>query len=153
VLRILIADDHPVIRRHISKTLQRQKDWEVCGEAATGREAVLLNAAQQPDLVVLDLSMPEMSGLEAAKLIHEQSPGTDIILMTMHEFFVLMEELHTLGIRTCVPKTELQELVNAVCNVHQSRLSSKLAVSAVPETIPDLREHDQPPSSRNSDGS
>jgi two-component system nitrate/nitrite response regulator NarL len=123
----LVADDHPVIRRHICRTLQSEKDWEVCGEAGTGLEAVRLNATEQPDLVVLDLSMPEMTGLEAAKLIHEQSPGTDIILLTMHEFFDLMEELNRLGIRTCIPKTELQELVNAVRNAHQCRLSSKTA--------------------------
>ena len=127
MLRILVADDHPIIRRHICRILQNEKDWEVCGEAGTGREAVALNATEQPDLVVLDLSMPEMTGLEAAKLIHEQSPGTDIILLTMHEFFDLMEELNRLGIRTCIPKTELQELVNAVRSAHQSRLSSKTA--------------------------
>lgn len=130
MLRILVADDHPVIRRNICKTLQTEKDWVVCGEAGTGREAVRLNAAQQPDVVVLDISMPEMNGLEAAKIIHEQSPGTEIILLTMHEFSALMEELHTLGIRTCVPKTELLELVSVVRNAHQSRLSSKLPASA-----------------------
>jgi DNA-binding NarL/FixJ family response regulator len=130
-----VADDHPVIRRRICKLLQSERDWEICGEAGTGREAVALTATQHPDLVVLDLSMPEMSGLQAAKLIHEQSPGTVIILLTMHEFLELIDELHAIGIRTCILKTELQQLVKAVREVYQSRAPSKPASNGS-ETVP-----------------
>ena len=65
-MRILLADDHPVVRRHVRNLLQTELGWEVCGEAASGREAVVMTAASHPDLVVLDLSMPELNGLEAA---------------------------------------------------------------------------------------
>jgi DNA-binding NarL/FixJ family response regulator len=132
--------------------LQSEKDWEVCGEAGTGREAVALNATQQPDLVVLDLSMPELTGLQAAKLIHEQSPETDIILLTMHEFFELMEELHTLGIRTCILKTELQQLVSAVREVHQARSTSRLAARAASEANHISQEHSPSHASKKPEG-
>lgn len=117
MLRILIADDHTVVRRHIRNILQEEKDWVVCGEARTGREAVTMAAAEHPDVVVLDLSMPELDGLQAARLIHEQFPETELILLTMHEPHELMERLTACGVRTCIPKTDLSDLVCAVRDV------------------------------------
>ena len=114
MLRILVADDHPVVRRHIRNILQDEKDWVVCGEARTGREAVTMTASERPDVVVLDLSMPELDGLQAARLIHEQFPETDLILLTMHEPLELMDQLNAFGVRTCIAKTDLSELVCAV---------------------------------------
>ena len=96
--RILLADDHPIVRRHVREILQ-SAGWEVCGEAANGREAVALTATHRPDIVVLDLSMPDMDGLQAARLIHEQFPETAMIILTMHEPFGLVDELGTLGVR------------------------------------------------------
>ena len=116
-MRILLADDHPVVRRHVRNLLQSELGWEVCGEASSGREAVVMTAAERPDLVVLDLSMPELNGLEAAKLIHEQFPETEMIVLTMHDVLDLADELHTVGIRTCIQKTDLQGLVNAIRNL------------------------------------
>jgi len=113
-MRILLADDHPVVRRHVRNLLQSELGWEVCGEAASGREAVVMTAAQRPDLVVLDLSMPELNGLEAAKLIHEQFPETEMIVLTMHDVLDLADEFNAVGIRTCIQKTDLQNLVNAI---------------------------------------
>jgi DNA-binding NarL/FixJ family response regulator len=113
-MRILLADDHPVVRRHVRNLLQAELGWEVCGEAASGREAVVMTAAVHPDLVVLDLSMPELNGLEAAKLIHEQFPETEMIVLTMHDVLDLTDELQAAGVRTCIQKTDLQSLVNAI---------------------------------------
>jgi len=124
MLRILVADDHDIVRRHVRNVLEGEKGWEVCGEARTGREAVTMTAAQNPDVVVLDLSMPELSGLQAAKLIHEQSPGTKMILLTIDESVELMDELTTLGVRTCVQKSDLQLLVSAVRDAFPSRQPS-----------------------------
>ena len=70
MLRILIADDHPIVRRCVRLTLE-ENGWEVCGEATTGREAVTMTAEQKPEVVVLDLSMPELNGLDAAREIFE----------------------------------------------------------------------------------
>ena len=75
-MRILIADDHSIARRYIREALE-EEGWEVCGEAATGREAVAMNAELKPDIVVLDLSMPEGNGLEAATEIHKEFPDTE----------------------------------------------------------------------------
>ena len=113
-MRILLADDHPIVRRHVRNVLLHEEGWEVCAEAKTGREAVLMTAAVQPDIVVLDLSMPELSGLEAARLIHEQFPDMELIILTMYEPFELMDQLAASGVRTCVMKTDLQDLVHAI---------------------------------------
>ena len=79
MLRILIADNHPVVRRHVREILETEQDWEVCAEAATGREAVAMTSAHRPDIVVLDLSMPELNGLQAARQIHDLFPKTGLL--------------------------------------------------------------------------
>jgi DNA-binding NarL/FixJ family response regulator len=124
VLRILIADDHPVVRRHVRNILRRENDWEVCAEATTGSEAVAMNAILHPDLVVLDLSMPELNGLEAAKLIHEQYPETEMIILTMHESFEVMDQMTAFGVRTCIMKTDLQQLVVAIRDIWEAKFSA-----------------------------
>jgi DNA-binding NarL/FixJ family response regulator len=145
MLRILVADDHPVVRRHIRNILQDEKDWVVCGEARTGREAVAMALAEHPDVVVLDLSMPELDGLQAARLIHEQFPETELILLTMHEPLELMDQLNACGVRTCIAKTDLSDLVCAVRELGRAsppaltrfsnRMSDVIDQSATP--IPD----------------
>jgi len=113
MLRILIADDHAIVRRCIRRTLE-DNGWEVCGEARTGREAVMMTAAQRPEIVVLDLSMPELNGLDAAREIHRQRPETKMLILTMHDMEDLIPELRASGVRDCVLKTDLQQLVIAV---------------------------------------
>jgi len=81
--KVLVADDSRVVRDVIRTFLQERSDLTICGEAATGREAVEKTLALNPDLVVLDLSMPELNGAEAASVIKELSPGVRIILFTM----------------------------------------------------------------------
>jgi len=120
-MRILLADDHPVVRRHVRDILQTEQGWEVCAEAATGREAVLMTATEHPDIVVLDLSMPELTGLQAAKLIHQHFPDTEMIVLTMHETAGLMPELAASGVRACIQKSDLQDLIEAVRDVWASR--------------------------------
>ena len=79
---ILIVDDNPVIRKSLRRTLERNKGWEVCGEAANGREAVAKAQQLKPDLVVLDLSMPVMNGLEAARELKRLLPSMPLLLFT-----------------------------------------------------------------------
>ena len=70
-LRILIADDHDLVRRGVRALLQPRADWQICGEAITGREAVAKAEELRPDIVILDISMPDLNGVEAARRIRK----------------------------------------------------------------------------------
>jgi len=84
--RILIADDHEVLRRGLRSLIEAERaDWRVCGEAATGREAVDMALELRPDVAVLDLKMPDLSGLEATRQIRRYLPAAEILIYTMHE--------------------------------------------------------------------
>jgi DNA-binding NarL/FixJ family response regulator len=111
--RILIADDHAMVRRFVREALEEQ-GWNVCGEAATGKEAVAMTAEQKPDLVVLDLSMPEMDSLRAAQEIHTGQPQIAMIVLTMHESPELRREALSKGVRTCVLKSDIRHLIGAI---------------------------------------
>ena len=119
MLRILLADDHSVVRRIVRNFVQSESGWEVCAEATTGREAVVMTAAEHPDVVVLDLSMPDLNGLQAASLIHNQFPETQLILLTMHDSLELKDQLTASGIRACIRKDDLNQLVVAIRNACQ----------------------------------
>lgn len=84
-IKILIVDDHPVVRDGLNAILETQPDFEVVGEAGNGREAVALVENLQPDVVLLDLEMPVMDGLEALRLIMEQRPQTKVIVFTVFD--------------------------------------------------------------------
>jgi two-component system response regulator NreC len=84
MIRIVLADDHAVIRRGLRLVLQEQEDFEVVGEASDGREAVSLAESLTPDVVVLDITMPGMNGIEAARLISARQPQTALIVLSMH---------------------------------------------------------------------
>ena len=114
--RILIADDHPIIRRYVRVILEEQ-NWEVCGEATNGRQAVAMAAEHRPDIAVLDLSMPEMDGIEAAREIRERFPQTEMIILTMHDAPELLRAAFASGVRACIQKGDLQDLIAAVRNV------------------------------------
>ena len=122
-MRILLADDHAIVRRHVRNILLAQTGWEVCAEAATGREGVTMTAKEHPDLVVLDLSMPGLNGIEAARLIHEQFPEMDMIILSMHEPYEVMDQLAGSGVLACVLKTDLEDLVVAIRGIQKFRTS------------------------------
>jgi two-component system, NarL family, response regulator NreC len=118
-LTIILADDHPVVRQGIRILLERES-FEIVGEAANGLEAVQLAQKFQPDVAVLDLSMPIMNGITAVGQIREVSPRTKIVLLTMYT-----EEHHVLqalraGVKACVTKTQAVEhlivAIREVCN-------------------------------------
>jgi two-component system, NarL family, response regulator NreC len=84
-IRILIAEDHRIVRDGLRMLLQGEPDFEVVAEAGTGREAVTQVKEHKPDLAILDISMPDLSGLEATRIIKTESPQTQVLILTMHE--------------------------------------------------------------------
>ena len=114
-VRILVADDHDIVRQGLRALLESRPGWEVCGEAATGREAVERARQGKPDVVVLDVSMPELNGLEAARQILQVLPRTEILILTMHESEEMARQVLGVGVRGYVLKSDAaRELVSAV---------------------------------------
>jgi DNA-binding NarL/FixJ family response regulator len=104
--RILIADDHELLRRGPVAELSQVPGWVVVAEVANGRAAVASAAELKPDLVVLDLTMPELNGLEAARRILSADPGTRILILTAHESEQLVREVLSVGARGYVLKSD-----------------------------------------------
>src|SRR5207302_8730802 len=83
--RILVADDHEVVRRGLCALLQAQPDWVICGEANDGREALEKAQKPKPDVVILDIDMPSLNGLEATRQILKSNPQTKLLLLTLQD--------------------------------------------------------------------
>jgi len=121
-LRILIVDDHAVVRRGVRSLLESQPGWEVAGEAATGREAVDLATRLQPDIVVMDLSLPELNGLDATRQILKESPRSEILVLTMHHSEELARNVLQAGARGYVLKSDAdQSLIAAIESLRQHK--------------------------------
>ena len=105
-IRILLADDHEVVRRGLCTLIEMHADWKVCAEAADGRKAVQLAAELKPDLTILDLSMPELNGLEAARRIVAAHPRSRVLMLTMHETEQFIRESFAAGARGYILKTD-----------------------------------------------
>lgn len=120
--RILIADDHEIVRRGLRALLESQVNWEVVGEAVTGREAVELARQFTPQVAVLDVSMPEMNGLEATRQILKALPQTEVLILTMHESEQVVREVLDSGARGYVLKSDAgRDLISAVEALRQRR--------------------------------
>jgi DNA-binding NarL/FixJ family response regulator len=120
--RILIADDHAVYRRGLRSLLESQPGWEVCGEAADGREAVEQTELLEPDIVVLDISMPELSGLEAARQILKVHPAAEILILTMHRSEEVARQVLLAGARGFVLKSDDDDaVIRAVRCLHRHK--------------------------------
>lgn len=116
---ILLADDHAILRRRVREILESGNGINVCAEASNGFEAVEMTAEARPDIVLLDLYMPEMDGFEAAKRIHAQFPQTAIVVLSMHDTTELMESLTRWGVRASVSKVNPHQLLETIQNVWQ----------------------------------
>lgn len=114
-MRILIADDHEVVRKGVMAVLAARPDLEICGEASNGQEAVQLAVLLQPDLIILDLTMPGLNGIGAAERIRQILPQIPILVLSMHDGRSLQETFRRIGVQGFVPKNQASEkLLEAV---------------------------------------
>jgi DNA-binding NarL/FixJ family response regulator len=113
--RILVVDDHDVVRAGVRTILATRPEWEICGEATNGKMAVDMARELQPDLIVMDITMPVMSGLEAAREIAKYNLPSKVLVLSMHELHYKIEDLVRMGIRGYVLKSDaVRDLTRAL---------------------------------------
>ena len=128
-LRILIVDDYEVVRRGIRTLIEGQPGWEICGEANTGPAAVDAAARLEPDLVILDLGLPELHGLEVTRRIRHRRPETEVLVLTMHASEELIRQVLRAGAHGYVLKSDAgEQLIVAVRSLerHMPFLTSRV---------------------------
>ena len=113
-IRILVVDDNSVIRSSLRAVLEQQAGWRDCDEACSVQEDVDRCREIQPDVVVLDFQMPEMNGLEAARVLTQLSPKTPILMVTLYLSTQLSEAARRVGIRGACSKTDIGSVINGV---------------------------------------
>jgi DNA-binding NarL/FixJ family response regulator len=134
-LRILVVDDHAVVRRGVRSLLESHEGWEVCGEATTGRDAVEQTRRLRPDVVVMDLSLPELNGLDATRQILKDAPETEVLVLTMHHSEELARDVLQAGARGYVLKSDADE--NLIAAVDRLRRHEPFLTSTVTEFVLD----------------
>jgi PAS domain S-box-containing protein len=124
-LSILIADDHEVIRRALRSLLLSRPEWSVCAEAADGTEAVQMTRAHKPDVVLMDISMPEMNGVEATRIIRRESPETAVLIISQNDPAVTQQQSKDVGAAGYVAKADLsRNLLGAIDKIVRQRNGS-----------------------------
>jgi DNA-binding NarL/FixJ family response regulator len=131
--RVLLVDDHQVVRRGVAAVVgDAGPDWEVCGEASTGREGVAAAASLQPDIVVMDISMPDMTGLEATREILKDNPRAQVLILSMLESEQMVRDVLAAGARGYILKRDAGiDLMAALQAVRQHKLFFTSRVSEV----------------------
>jgi DNA-binding NarL/FixJ family response regulator len=121
-LRIVIVDDHAVVRRGVRSLLETHAGWDVVGEATTGREALEVVRRLRPQVVVMDLSLPELNGLDATRQIMKDLPETEVLVLTMHQSEQLARDVLKAGARGYLLKSDAdQSLIAAVESLRQHK--------------------------------
>ncbi|HEY8371033.1 MAG TPA: response regulator transcription factor [Thermodesulfobacteriota bacterium] len=145
-VRILLADDHDVVRRGLHELLSARPAWRVCAEAVEGREAVELTLRHRPHIVVLDLSLPGLNGLDVIRQIRSEAPESEILVYTMHESEQLAREALLAGARGFVVKSDsIGRLVDAIEALARHRAFVTPRMAGVVEDGPPSRRR-RPPS-------
>jgi DNA-binding NarL/FixJ family response regulator len=122
-----VVDDHAPVRQMIRTFLELHPDWEVCGEAADGIEAIQQAANLRPDIAVIDLDMPKLNGLEATRRIHDLIPSTRVLILTLHDVSTLPKMARDSGAQGYVLKSEAFDVLTQAIEAVDS--SEKLFVS------------------------
>jgi DNA-binding NarL/FixJ family response regulator len=129
-LRILIADDHGIVRKGLRAVLQSRRGWEICAEVSNGRDAVQSAKTLKPDVAILDISMPQLNGVEALRQIRKLSPRTEALMLSMHRSERLVREAFDAGARGYLAKDEADHMLVAAVEAvshHQPYFTSKIA--------------------------
>jgi DNA-binding NarL/FixJ family response regulator len=133
-LLILIADDHAVVRTGLRTLLESRQGWQVCAEASDGRDAIAKAIKHKPDVAILDIGMPLLNGVEAARHIRKVSSDTEILILTMHESDDLVQQVVEAGARGYILKDEADRvLLSAVDAVRQHKPYFSTRVSSAAE--------------------
>jgi LuxR family maltose regulon positive regulatory protein len=136
--RVLIVDDHAVIRRGVQGILSTYPEWVLCGEADNGQDAIRLAGELTPEVIIMDVSMPGMNGLEATRIIHDVLPETKVLLLTLHSSSEFVRSAFRAGARGYVLKSDAEnELVRALNVVigEGTYVSPAIDARAVKESI------------------
>lgn len=134
LLSILIADDHAVVRAGLRTLLESRPRWQVCAEAADGRDAVEKAVKHKPHIAILDIGMPLLNGVETTRHIRKASPSTEILILTMHESDDLVQQVVEAGARGYILKDEADRvLLDAVLalSLHKPFFSSRVSEAAI----------------------
>jgi DNA-binding NarL/FixJ family response regulator len=133
-IRILVVDDHPIVRQGLKTLLEGHSGWQVIGEASDGAEALEKAGELNPDVMVLDVTMPRMNGLEACRLLRRQFPELEILFVTQHDSPQMMREALEAGARGYVVKSNAaRDLLAAVEAVSQHRVFTALNERTYPQ--------------------
>ena len=128
-LQILIADDHGVVRKGLRILLETNRNWVICAEVSNGRKAVDEAVKLQPDIAILDISMPDLNGVEAARKIRQLSPKTEVLILTMHESDVLLRESLNAGAKGYLLKEDADDYLASAIEAlrkHKTYFSPKI---------------------------
>jgi DNA-binding NarL/FixJ family response regulator len=106
-MRVLIADDNEGVRHGVAAIILSQENWEVCGEAKDGAEAIQKTRDLLPDVILLDISMPGVTGLEAARALRREAPGVKILIMSQNDPLVMLPGAKEAGAHACLDKSRL----------------------------------------------
>jgi DNA-binding NarL/FixJ family response regulator len=133
-IRILVVDDHPIVRQGLKTLLEGHSGWQVIGEASDGAEALERAGELNPDVMVLDVTMPRMNGLEACRLLRRQFPDLEVLFVTQHDSPQMMREALEAGPRGYVVKSNAaRDLLAAVEAVSQHRVFTALNERTYPQ--------------------
>jgi DNA-binding NarL/FixJ family response regulator len=114
-MRILIADDSALVRRGVVDILKSRQDWVICGEAENGAETLRMSRTLRPDLILLDISMPDMNGLEVTRLLRQEWSGAKVLVISQHDPLQLQPHAIEAGALGCIDKSRLAaDLVSAI---------------------------------------
>jgi DNA-binding NarL/FixJ family response regulator len=140
--RVLIVDDHAFIRRGVQTILQGFPEWQFCGEASSGSDAIQLVEQLHPDVVLMDVTMPGMNGLEATRIIHRSHPEVKVILLTLHESAEVLRNGFRAGASGYLLKADAEEELMKALRVvvgDGSYISPRIDPGAVTQVINELR--------------